>query len=461
MKIKGSITIFLAFLIVFVLGVVGSLLESARIEVSKEVVLDNAYLAMQNILAEYQRELWDDYHVFFVDEGALDGDEGICKMADRYLLDMVVEGNKNFMGTTAQFSELGMNESMVEGDCKYFVEQVSQYMKESGWKDEIQGRISKIKNLEGKDTEIQKELEEIRETAEKEKQENLKNPIKVAKAKKKLRKYEKELREDKKEGGFLLQSLGAGGKKISGKRIQETQWKEYGDDGKKKVGIFDKSLFFLYIKKHFPCFLSDKEVIRGERERREALDYGIEYIAMGKNSDEENLEAVVERIFGIRTTVWYTYFLSRPDKMAEATSIATAAVGVLGPAAVAVAKMAILMSWSGAEAKRDVRTLLDGGEVRTFPGAEGIKISYEGFLDLFLLSAVNSLPKRTVKLIEQNMMLRYNKEFRADDCFCGIIGEVEGRVEPRIFRIGFVQEVLKRKVDFWSYRFQLSESLCR
>lgn len=71
MRVKGSVTIFLALALLFVTALVGSLMESARVSVAGEIALDNSYLAEQNILAEYQRELWNDYHVFFVDVSAI------------------------------------------------------------------------------------------------------------------------------------------------------------------------------------------------------------------------------------------------------------------------------------------------------------------------------------------------------------------------------------------------------
>ena len=109
MKLKGSVTIFLSLILLIVIGIIGSLLEAARVKVAEEITLDNGYLAESNILAEYQRELWDDYHVFFVDAGELQGDIGIERLGNKYIEKMIDDGegeNKNFMGAEAKFDYL-------------------------------------------------------------------------------------------------------------------------------------------------------------------------------------------------------------------------------------------------------------------------------------------------------------------------------------------------------------------
>ena len=131
MKLKGSVTIFLSLILLIVIGIIGSLLEAARVKVAEEITLDNGYLAESNILAEYQRELWDDYHVFFVDAGELQGDIGIERLGNKYIEKMIDDGegeNKNFMGAEAKFDYLNFTESMTEESCTYFVKQVAAYM---------------------------------------------------------------------------------------------------------------------------------------------------------------------------------------------------------------------------------------------------------------------------------------------------------------------------------------------
>lgn len=612
MKLKGSVTIFLSLILIIVMAVIGALLESSRLSVAKEIVLDHAYLSLQNILAEYQRELWDDYHIFFVDGTHFKGDEGAEKKANAYLRAMLNPENKSFTGEEAEFTRIGFYESMVEGDCKFFTKQVLAYMKMQAPKEilkhtvgeiEAGGRLikgqmalqtvlktkvkterhlaglqtikEKIKknytDLEGdlkdlKDAgqklnsphdikEIKKKAEKIKENFSKKKEElrdlsqeyekeknrgkekikaykeeidvhkddlsaedykTLKKSIdldfeedvsqndsldknekrlnriislsekegvkseelkkelaelkvsetkeKTEVAKKKLREYENTLREEEngeEKGSLVLELLGGRGIRVSEKKIKENRWKEYEESEAESLSLMEKGLFLLYMKKHFKQFEADKVKKTKPVLKKEALDYGLEYIALGNLSDQENLHGMAKRIFAVRSAVWFSYFLSRPDKVAEATQIATAAVGILGPVAVAAAKTAILLGQAAAEARKDVGRIFKGEKVEVHPGTPSIKMGYNQFLDLFLAAASKNWSRRSVRLIEQNMKLRYHKEFRADNCFSGLVAEVKTSVNPRFFRLKMVKELLANDLKLWEFEEQISESLSR
>ena len=77
-----------------------------------------------------------------------------------------------------------------------------------------------------------------------------------------------------------------------------------------------------------------------------------------------------------------------------------------------------------------------------------------------MLATVN-LPTRMVKLIEQNIKVRYYDGFRADSLFAGITGEVRIRVIPRIFRLSMLDGLVNKNVNHWESSIQLSQSLCR
>ena len=129
MKAKGSVTIFLSLALLLVIALVGSLLESARLTVAREVALDDSYLAVQNILAEYQREIWDDYHLLFVDASELQGEEGAKKLGNSYLSKMMPSGSGDYLGAVTDFTKIDFKENLTENNCYYFTKQVTAYMK--------------------------------------------------------------------------------------------------------------------------------------------------------------------------------------------------------------------------------------------------------------------------------------------------------------------------------------------
>lgn len=556
MRVKGSITIFLSLALLFVIALIGSLLESARVTVAGEIALDNSYLAEQNILAEYQRELWNDYHVFFVDLSSLNGEEGAIKLANSYMAKMMPGGKGDYLGTTASFTSLSFKENMTENGCYFFAKQAAAYMKygaaagvgkklinnanliktaedgtdtlRKGLKIKVEAEKKLIelerekKKLEEKANDIKKGADNVREIIGGEvkaqsKSEPLgieeakgpkvqkseeQNPVakkleaqksevqklvaqksevqkpeakrtevqndtpkytekEVADAKKKYKESQKNLDEATGDGsaggtlGFFL----SGDKKVSKRKISDTSWSDVKTEKEEKTDLVEKGLLILYAKAHFKNFLSKVK----EDDKKEALRYGLEYLIAGKESDEANLSSVANRIFGLRTIVWYGYFLTRKDKMVEAEAIAAAIASVLAlPAAIEIIKYGIIMGWSMDEARKEVKSLLKGEDIPLLPGkSEGVKLKYQSFLDSFLVIASGKLPVRMVKLIEQNIKLRYYQGFRADSMFAGVSGEVSVKTMPRIFRLAFLDGIVQRKTDNWEAGLQLSQSLCR
>lgn len=556
MRVKGSITIFLSLALLFVIALIGSLLESARVTVAGEIALDNSYLAEQNILAEYQRELWNDYHVFFVDLSSLNGEEGAIKLANSYMAKMMPGGKGDYLGTTASFTSLSFKENMTENGCYFFAKQAAAYMKygaaagvgkklinnanliktaedgtdtlRKGLKIKVEAEKKLIelerekKKLEEKANDIKKGADNVREIIGGEvkaqsKSEPLgieeakgpkvqkseeQNPVakkleaqksevqklvaqksevqkaeakrtevqddtpkytekEVADAKKKYKESQKNLDEATGDGsaGGTLGFFISGDKKVSKRKISDTSWSDVKTEKEEKTDLVEKGLLILYAKAHFKNFLSKAK----EDDKKEALRYGLEYLIAGKESDEANLSSVANRIFGLRTIVWYGYFLTRKDKMAEAEAIAAAIASVLAlPAAIEIIKYGIVMGWSMDEARKEVKSLLKGEDIPLLPGkSEGVKLKYQSFLDSFLVIASGKLPVRIVKLIEQNIKLRYYQGFRADNMYAGVNGEVSVKTMPRIFRLAFLDGIVQRKTDNWEAGLQLSQSLCR
>ena len=542
MRVKGSITIFLSLALLFVTALIGSLLESARVTVAGEIALDNSYLAEQNILAEYQRELWNDYHIFFVDASLLNGEEGAVKLANSYMDKMMPGGKGDYLGTTASFTSVSFKENMTENNCYFFAKQAAAYMKygaaagvgkklinnanliktaEDGTdtlrkglkiKVEAEKKLIKLerekKKLEEKANDIKKGAENIKEiigtevhaqsksgllgieeakglessnqihTKMVEKPKAMAKKIEVQKsevqddtpkytekevadAKKKYKESQKNLDDATGDGSArgTLSFFISGDKKISKRKISSTAWGEVQTEKEEKTDLVEKGLLILYAKAHFKNFLSKTK----EDDKKEALRYGLEYLIAGKESDEANLSSVANRIFGLRTIVWYGYFLTRKDKMAEAEAIAAAIASVLAlPAAIEIIKYGIVMGWSMDEARKEVKSLLKGDDIPLLPGkSEGVKLKYQSFLDSFLVIASGKLPIRMVKLIEQNIKLRYYQGFRADSMYAGVNGEVCVKTMPRIFRLAFLDGIVQRKTDNWEAGLQLSQSLCR
>lgn len=82
-RAAGSVTLFYAGIFLSFAGLFGALLESVRVQTTRGMATDSAYLAIQNVLTEYQRELWEDYHLLFYDQDELGGEAGIEERLNR------------------------------------------------------------------------------------------------------------------------------------------------------------------------------------------------------------------------------------------------------------------------------------------------------------------------------------------------------------------------------------------
>ena len=94
------------------------------------------------------------------------------------------------------------------------------------------------------------------------------------------------------------------------------------------------------------------------------LNYQVEYILGGKNSDRENLKSVAAKLLVIRQGVNMAYLLSDGGKRIQIETLSLAiASGFLIPPAAAVIEAALIFCWAFAESILDVRELFAGGHV--------------------------------------------------------------------------------------------------
>lgn len=197
----------------------------------------------------------------------------------------------------------------------------------------------------------------------------------------------------------------------------------------------DKLLFVHYMNSHFGSY---GDIGTG------ILEYEREYLVCGKDTDRENLDGVLLRIFGIREGLNAMYLYTDKEKCAQAEAIATAAaVLVLQPELSQVIKQALLLTWISAESACDVKKLVDGKKVPFYKSAEtwntgltsvlkglfqgsdeeeGNGLGYQDYVSILLfLTDETKLSYRAMDLTEGNLRLLPNQDsFRLDACYVGI-----------------------------------------
>ncbi|MDR2044734.1 MAG: DUF5702 domain-containing protein [Clostridium sp.] len=202
----------------------------------------------------------------------------------------------------------------------------------------------------------------------------------------------------------------------------------------------DFLLFQEYLLRY--CGYYGKELEKGQ------LKYQIEYLVAGKDSDIENLKSVVYRISAIREAANAAYLFSDQAKCAQAQALATAlAAAMLVPEIAPILKVSLLLGWAYAESLYDMKVMLLGGKIpllknsetwhyeidcifqeaedKVTPGTE-TGLSYGDYLRILLGLADQEI--RTFRFLDVvEMDIRQtpgNSSFRADGCIDKVEAEV-------------------------------------
>lgn len=450
----GSITIYLALIFTIILSFLLFIIEGARenaIRMKAELAMD---LSMSSIFAEYNRQLLEQYDLFFIDasygqtdasterigehlKGYLNdnfqigGDWGII----RDLLSMKTE-DVNIIDYSLASDEEGV---LIKRQAVSYIkdlygisylEQLQKQMdtieKESLFTRDVTGERlanqSAIDNFEIPPKQVgEDEWEEV----------ELNNPADGVNAARGILSLVIDGESELSVSGVNLSNY------ISARNCN----KGNGLAGREKTGITDELIFNEYLIYKCGSYTNPKEA--------GALQYQLEYILEGKSNDVENLKAVVNRLLLLRETANVVYLFSDSGKMAEAEALALAVTSAIAlPELAELVKISLIFAWAYAESVYDVRTLLKGGKIPLMKSGEtwhysisgmldfasdtavdttgGTGISYEEYLRIFLASEnVQVKTNRAMDIIEMDVRkCEGNKYFRLDTCVDYLQAEV-------------------------------------
>ena len=99
-RLKGSVSLFLAMIFLLVVSVITTTLLSARIEGAKAMVSAYGTLALDSLFAEYDRELYEEFGILLTD--GRNGKEELAKRVTRYLTPSFEKGEGILKYTAAE-----------------------------------------------------------------------------------------------------------------------------------------------------------------------------------------------------------------------------------------------------------------------------------------------------------------------------------------------------------------------
>lgn len=453
---NAYLTIYLALCLTVILSLYLALIDGARRSGAAMEAVCAGETGMQNIMAEYHRELMNRFNLFAIDSSYgtdMCGKKKTEAHLMRYLkknlsMDGLLAGGRlyrDFMGLQADDAEVtGVSILTDEGGAVFrrmaieavkddvgldLVEKVQEWLSvvevngldRSDCDEQRQQAEETIAEYDGKEVQIS-ETESVCVEVD--------NPAAQINAKRGL--------------GILHLVIGdqstLSNKKIDSSSLVGARSKQ----GNVNVGnmpvqaadsLWDRILFQEYLLRYMGFY--------GKEQKEGALDCQIEYLIAGKEYDTDNLQSVANRLSGIREAANVVYLLTDAEKMLEIEAAAILACGVVAlPILIPVVKAVILFGWAYAESLHDVKVLLAGGRVplikdrgswhyslegalqgMTEPDGENDRgLAYRDYLQiLMLLTDLDTLTLRAMDMVEADIRLTPgNACFRMDGCYAGV-----------------------------------------
>lgn len=177
----------------------------------------------------------------------------------------------------------------------------------------------------------------------------------------------------------------------------------------------------------------------GRQDEGNALEYQLEYLVSGKNSDIQNLQQTMNMLCAMREVANVVYLFSDEEKCMVAELLAAVlATLMLVPEITDLLKVTLLFGWAYAESIYDVEVLLKGGRIPLIKddttwhyslenalllnseSEETVTgLSYEDYLRIFMsFTDINTLTSRAMNMVEADIReTPGNEAFRLDACY--------------------------------------------
>ena len=386
-QLEASVTIYLAMVFTIILSLLLVILEGARenaIRLKIECAMD---LSLNSIFAEYNRQLLEQYDLFFIDTSygqagaSIENTEVHLKA---YLQDNFEAGGEAGLGKDLlglQAEEVNILDYALASDeeGELIKRQAVAYMKDLygiSYLDELERQLDTVqreglltRDVTGERLANQSAIDQFeippKQVGEDEWEEvELHNPADAVNATR---------------GILSLVIDGDGELSTSGicfsNYISQRDCNQgSGLAGREGITLTDELIFNEYLIAKCGCYTDPKET--------GALQYQLEYILAGKSNDVENLKAVVNRLLLLRETANVVYLFSDEAKIAEAEALALAVTSAIAmPELTELVKVSLMFAWAYAESVYDVRMLLKGGKIPLIKDSGTWHYSISGMLD--------------------------------------------------------------------------------
>ncbi len=441
-KENAYLTVYLLLSLTAILSMCLLLIEGVRRNGAALEACCAAEAGMQSIMAEYHRELLEQYNLFAIDSSygtRACGKRNTEGHLYRYLDKNLQAGGRDFFSLRVSGAELtGVSILTDEGGAAFRSCAVEAMRDEVGlelleqlrdWMETVRINGLEETNLEAEKADADREIEEYEGDAEDAgKVENPTGQLNTLRKQgilKLVLEEEQGLSQKALSGDNLIGSRLKQGK-VSAGNMDCTEENNAGEQ------LIQRFLFQEYLLRYLGNYCRAKT--------EGALEYQLEYLLVGKEEDAENLRDIAGRLCALREAANAIYLFSDEEKSSMVEGVASLICTALQvPELTSVLKTSIILGWAYAESVHDVKQLLAGKKIPLlkdetswylglenalngdFGGEEkeDTGLSYEDYLRIFLmLSNLDSLTVRAMDMVEADIRLTPGNEyFRLDGCY--------------------------------------------
>lgn len=458
---SGAVTIYLMLVFSLLCTLIVACLHSARYSMCQLETEKGLELGLLATFGEYNRKLLDRYDIFGIDT-SYGSDSASYHYTEHHLLEYTkynvkpsyntpIYGVSDLCGLQTDLVEINAIELLTDNTGYAFKKQAIEYIKMNYGISFVEGIIDSVTEVSENallETDIHKEREMAEDTIRKAERDgiqisedewvefSLDNPANKINA-------------NRSKG--ILNFTVKDKTTLSGNAVDLSNYcskrelsKGNFTDDPSGFSFIEDIIFNEYCIKKMGCYTNPS--------KEEPLQYQLEYLLEGHNSDIENLKGVCNTLVLMREVANTMYLLSDGIKVAEAEAMALAITSaLLVPALQPVVKYSLLAAWAYAESVVDVKTLLSGGSVPLIKSRKDWNLSLEGMLDyenlsgnvdksekgldyttylriLLAMENESKINKRAMDVVEMYMRLTEgNRYFRMDACITSVNAKIRTR----------------------------------
>lgn len=458
-KAPAVISVFAALVWCLVASLLFVLLDGVRITAMSDLLEDRVHLACRNVMANYQKELYEEYGILGIDEIYSRFEEGTGDIVETMLTEeleyekeweqknhtdhSVLSARVNLLNYPAIEMEDGGYQLLSDGKGKVFLRQTAAYMTsllpESAAEKLLGEYTDQDVFRQEKDMEkIYAEALEALQTASQIKSQSQEGDSCTGEL------------EDNPVTSVGRQRNGSILDLVLPDQIISSAYMDTGTSPSKRtlqkgtittgsITPQEKVLGVSYCSRIFSDYQKEKKLQKNKavigEQTLEELRYQMEYLVAGKDSDRENLSAVCKKLLVIRETVQFALYCADPQQRAKASAESLALVGFTGnPVLIKAVQYGFLACWSFEEAVNDVKKLMEGKEISLLGTASSPMYSYEDYLKLLLFfQPAEQMAMRSLDVIENHINARTQRgTFYVDRTITAIQGKARAKI-PWLF----------------------------